>query len=164
MNTYAVPSAIIYGTLFFILLALGAAVFFLFQWINISKKDIIIFLDKNNRFKIQYKDVSGDSLKDGKKTYYLNRDGSPINRKGKGLFIFSDNRPEPIRLEYNKKTEWADSETLMSMVNNDMAKIAFQLENKKNSILELLSMIAGLIAGAGVILLILVQFGVVNVA
>lgn len=164
MQSYAVPAFLVYLTMFFILICLGTAIFFILRYISILKKDVIIFLDKNNRFNIKYGNVSGDSIKDGKKTYYINRDGSPINRKGKGLFIFSENRPEPLSIRYNKKSEWADSETLMSMINNDMAKVAFQLDQlKKNSMLELLSMISGLIAGAGVILLILVEFGVVNV-
>lgn len=138
----------------------AAFVWIVTEYFKIFKKDVVIFIDKSNRWKMLYDSVAGKTEFSYKEKKYLLADNcSLLNHKGKSLFIFSENKPAPLKLEYNKST-WLTSESIMSILNNDLIQKLVRTSDAFKDTLILFGAIGGMIAGISSIVIMLKQFGV----
>ncbi len=162
MNTYAVSSGWIWGTIVFIFLLLGGGGYFIFSLIKKFYTDIVIMIDKNNRWRIFYQKIKGrSSLKMGTKSYMFLPDAGLLNYKGKALYVFSEDKPEPMAIGY-KKVSWLDASSLSGVINNKLVQQIIKPVDKFVDMLIILGAIGGILAGLASILILLIQTGVIS--
>lgn len=130
---------------------------------DIVSKDRLIIIDKNNRWNITYINLKGkDQVKIKNKAYFLKEEAGLLNNKGKALYVFSENKPTPLSLNYSK-IEWLDSESLMGVINNKLVQQIVRPTDAFKDSLMLFGAIGGMIAGLSSVFLLLQQLGVINV-
>jgi len=157
---------IIHPILFYIFLGFAVIISFYgvwITWIFIKRYvgDLLLFIDKTNRWKIVYEKLKGASeYTHNDKKYFLSDKTAILNSKGKAFFIFSENKPEPMKISYNDN-KWVTSDSLLAIINNkliqQLVKTTSELEDK----LILFGAIGGMIAGVSSVLILLKQFGVI---
>lgn len=145
-----------------ILIFVGAIIYFLYIWWGLRKKDYVILIDKNNRWKLKRialfdkTDISVSG-----KTYNLIAECGLLNTKGKVLYIFSENKPSPLKLTYNRQ-EWLSSETIMNLINNKYIQLLMKAtQTGIKDMLLIYGAIGGILAGCSSILILLKTFGVI---
>ena len=143
----------------FVVLAV-ALILLIIEFFKIRKKDVLVFIDKSNRFNLVYDSVRGiNSYTYNEKKYLLADDCSLLNNKGKSLFVFSENKPAPLKLTYNKSA-WLTSESIMSILNNDLIQKLVRTTDAFKDSLILFGAIGGMIAGISSVVILLKVFGV----
>ncbi len=161
MTPITLHPIIFYFLLFLLLLFAAGFIWILLRYYKIFKKDMIIFIDKSNRWSAVYDSVAGKtSYTHLQKKYLLADDCSMLNNKGKSLFVFSENKPAPLKLGYNE-SKWLTSESLMSILNNDLIQKLVRTTDSLKDGLIMFGAIGGLIAGISSIVIMLKQFGVI---
>lgn len=109
--------------------------------------DKVIFIDESNRWELVSKNLSEVDKFDHKKgKYFLKADAGLLNKKGKKLFLYSLNKPSPMKLKYND-VEWLDAESLMGTINNELVKLMVKPGNQMKDNLLLFGAIGGILAG-----------------
>ena len=141
-------------------LSMGFSIFlFIHQFLK-ERKDTVIIIDESNRWFIAKQDLKDKTKFVYKeKAYFLREDASVLNNKGRALWIFSKNKPSPMKICYNE-AKWLSSEALMGAINNELIKMMVQPRNTGKDILLLVGALGGVIAGISSVLILLKQFGV----
>lgn len=157
LNTpISMPLWFIYS-LGFILFLLFIVIYWLTRSLIINRfTDHIIFLDKNQRWKLIYDKISGKETYSYKnKTYHLNPDAGLLNVKGKALYLFTENVPTPLKFA-KAKTEWLDSESLDGVIKNKIVQQIVKPTDKFMDMLMMFGAIGGILAciASGIVLLI----------
>jgi len=162
MVTYAISSWIIWFVIFFIFTLLGFLVWLLTRYIKRYTNDRIIIIDKNNRWSEHFTKIKGQIQEKIKnKSYILSEDCGLLNRRGKALYFFAENKPQPLDLKYSK-AEWLDSESLMAVINNKLVQQIIKPVDTFKDTLMLFGAIGGLIAGLSSIIILLNQMGFIK--
>lgn len=161
MESFIIPELVVWMSLGIFLILAGGLGYFLIKYLGVDKKDMILFIDRNNRFSLFRTDFLGRKEIDieGSK-YFLNEDTSLLNKKGKALYVFSKGKPAPMKIEYNK-TQWLDGKTLLAMINNDLVQMMVKPKNDMQILLTL-GAIGGIIAGLSSVIILLNQLGVIG--
>lgn len=160
MTPITLHPIIFYFLLFMMSVLAVAFVYILIEYMKIHKKDTIILIDKSNRWKEIKDNVGGlTSYTHEEKKYLLADNCSLLNKKGKSLFIFSENKPAPLKLSYNE-SKWLTSESMMSILNNDLIQKLVSTTNDFKDGLIMFGAIGGMIAGIASVVVMLKQFGV----
>ena len=154
-----VSMRIIWIFLIFIFMLILAAFFPVFMLVRYRTTDKIIIIDQNNRWRLFSMKLFGKNKFNMKeKTYFLKEDAALISEKGKSLFIFSENKTQPIKITYNKAA-WLDSESLKNLINNNLLQLMLKA-NKKQDFIIILGAIGGAVAGLASVLTLLIVTGV----
>ncbi len=157
MKAILLNLGIVISLLAMALLSFIACMVIIGLWLKDKNSDKIIIIDSNNRWRLYSTKLFGKNkfmLKE--KAYFLSEDSSLLSEKGKALFIFSENKPHPLKLTYNKSS-WLDSESLKNLINNNLLQMLLKA-NKRESFIVIIGAIGGIIAGlASVITLIIVS-------
>lgn len=161
MVNYAISSKILWFIIIFIFSLLIFIAFLIYKYYSFFLKDIMIIIDKNNRWRLIYTKFTGDKKEIDNKVYFLTENHGILNRKGKALFIFSENRPNPLQLGYNS-AKWLTGESLMGIINNKLAQQIVKPKDNFKDILYLYGSIGGLIAGLASVIILLIQLGVIG--
>ena len=155
----------IHPLIFYFLLLMMAVFAFGFCWIvwlwwKEKKLDVLLFIDKSNRWSMVRDKLTGmSSYSYRQKKYMLADNASILNSKGKSLFVFSENKPAPLVLKYNE-SKWLSSDSIMSILNNDLIQKLVKTGDSIKDGLILFGAIGGMIAGIASIVIMLKQFGV----
>lgn len=127
-------------------LFLGIALYYI--WIYYSEKwfkDYVILISSSNRFRIVRMELKNKSILNYEnKKYYLKEDCALLNSSGKLIYVFSENKPTPLKISYNK-VEWLTSDTLMASINNELIKLMVKPKEKLLDILIIIGSIASII-------------------
>lgn len=154
---------IIFYLLLFWVVILTAVCFYLI--IQIFKKffdDYIIFIDPSGRFNILREKVKDETMFTYKdKQYVLTEDSALINKKGRVLYVYSENKPQPMHLAYND-VKWLNSESLMHVINNKLIQKLVQTSDALLDKIMLFGAIGGMIAGVSSALILLKTFGILK--
>lgn len=135
-------------------------IWILWEYWKIYIRDTLIFIDKSNRWDIVKDKIRGlTSYTYRQKKYLLADNCSLLNKKGKSLFVFSENKPAPMKLGYNE-SKWLTSESIMSILNNDLIQKLVKTSDSFKDSLILFGAIGGMIAGIASVVIMLKQFGV----
>jgi LPS O-antigen subunit length determinant protein (WzzB/FepE family) len=126
-----------------------------------KQNDILIFIDKTNRWEMVFDSVKNkDKYTKGKGTYVLQEESGLLNIKGKALYLFSENNPQPLKLKYNK-AEWLDAKSLMATINNELIQMMVNPTNPSKDMIMMLGAIGGIVAGFASIVILVLQTGVI---
>lgn len=160
MTPISLHPFLFYFLLFLMIVFAVGFLWILWKYWKLFIKDTLIFIDKSNRFNIVKDNVRGmTSYTYLEKKYLLADDCSLLNKKGKSLFVFSENKPAPMKLTYNN-SKWLTSESIMSILNNDLIQKLVKTSDSLKDGLILFGAIGGLIAGIASVVILLKQFGV----
>jgi len=144
----------------FMLLAYGVVI----SWFYFSKwfKDVILFVDKQNRWKFVYADTTGkEQVEYADGVYMLNRDKSPpLNKSGKALFKFSVGNPQPESITHIETKE-IDSKTIMSIINNKLVQILMSLQSGFMTV-QYIAVICAIVSAIASTLTALKVFGIIK--
>ena len=158
MNPIILHPVIFYSFLSFSVILAAGCVFFMWKWLQKYFMDLIIFIDQSDRWKMVFDKIGSKSMYENEGKKYVLGDAI-LNRKGKALYIFSNNKPAPLSISYNK-AKWLNSESLMAVINNKLVQqLVKTTDNFKDSLI-LFGAIGGMIAGLASVLILLKQFGV----
>lgn len=142
------------------LLFMGTACYFCILWAKRYWSDAVLMVDKSNRWEIIY-----TSLKDKVSYFHLNKSyplvKSLLNRRGKALFVFSEDNPAGMDISYNKG-KWLDAESLKTAVNNDLIKKLIKPSSSLFDFLIICGAIGGIIAGLAATIHLLIATGVIH--
>ena len=144
-------------------MVLFSAGFIWVGWILVRKYfyDTLIFIDKSNRWKlIRDRLLDSSTYIHNKKEYLLPDDSSILSSQGRSLFIFSEGKPNPLKIGYNKAA-WVSSDSMMSIINNKLIQKLVQLSDKFRDNFLLIGAVGGMIAGISSIVILLKTFGVI---
>jgi hypothetical protein len=161
MVSYLVPDWIIWAVLGFFLLMSILVLFFLFKWLKVTRwSDIHVVVKGDNRASVEYTNFRGEMLKDerNKQVYHTPYEAALNFGKGKQLFIHTWNQPQPLKISANRTT-WLNSDTLMSVMNNEIIKFILRIQEKLEMI-AYITMIAACISAAAGIMIALKVFNV----
>lgn len=162
MAVYSLSAWIIYAAIGGFLLVLAGSGWAIFYVYSKFDKDVILLIDKSNRFTLYYTAIRGSkSVKIGNDVYFLNEDSAKLNYKGKALYIFSQGKPTALSISYNKSS-WLDSDTLLPVINNEIVKQIVKPTDPVKDLMFMLGAIGGIIAGISSIVILLIQLGVLN--
>ena len=162
LKPIAVPSFFIYFALFIFVMMICLLLMIFFKFIKLTSTDKLIFIDKANRWNmlhVNLKNLDDYSYKNS--MYFLTDKGSMTNKKGKALYVFSEGKPEPMVISYNKN-EWVTSESLMAIINNKLIQKLVQTSDSFKDTLLLWGSIGGIMAGIASVLILLKQFGIIK--
>lgn len=160
MNSFIVPEIVVWMVLAFIFILMGSIILLIMRIMSNIKSDKVLFIDKNNRWRLENDNFAGKTkISREKAVYYLSEDGGMVNKRGKSLYVFSENKPQPMKLKYNK-SQWLDSTSLKGMINNDLVQLIIK-SGKKDDMLLVLGAIGGLIAGLASVIILLIQLEVI---
>ena len=160
MTPIAVHPIIFYSLLGMMILLMMVIFYIIIKWWQTKIADYMIFIDKSNRWSMvrdTLKDTDTYSFKN--KKYFLTNESGLLTSRGKALYVFSENKPQPMKLEYNN-AKWLTSDSMMSIINNKLIQKLVRTEDPFFDKLILFGAIGGLIAGMASILILLKQFGV----
>jgi hypothetical protein len=139
----------------------GIVAIIIYYWKKYNK-DVILLIDKSNRFLLYYVDIGGSkNVKIGEHAYFFNEDCAKLNTRGKALYIFSQGKPTPLKIDYNKHA-WLDSDTLLPVINNELVKQIVKPTDPAKEMMILLGAIGGVVAGIASIVILLIQLGIVG--
>lgn len=111
---------------------------------------------------MQYLNLSKkDSIDYDKQKYVIKKDAISVSKSGKALVIFSVNKPEPLKLEYNS-AEWITSENMRNIINNELIKKLMQTSDSIKDMLLLFGSIGGIIAGIASAVMLLKTYGLIK--
>ena len=162
MVSYLMPIWMIWTILVLFLILVVITLLSILRYKNIDKKDQLLLIDRNNRFRFVRQNLQGKKkLTLNNSSYYLAEDCGLLNKKGKVLYVFGEGKPQPLKIDYNK-SKWLDGTTLLSMINNDLVQMMVKPKSANDSIM-LLGAIGGIVAGLSGVFILLIQLGVVNV-
>jgi hypothetical protein len=135
--------------------------FFIYNWYKRYISDTLVFIDPSNRFEIVKDKITSKTTYNYKnKKYFLTDKSSLLNRKGRSLYIFSQNKPAPMQVSYNNAS-WISSETLLTMINNDLIRQFAKTKGSIEDAILMLGAIGGMIAGIASVIILLKTFGVI---
>ena len=163
MSGFIVQQWIIYTVVGFIFIQFAAIVYFLIDKLVIQKSDKILLIHKDGRYSIY-----SANLKNRKKViiqnkaYLLVENSCLISDKGKVLYCFSENKPAPLKMEYDKTT-WLDSESIMGILNNDAIQKIVTPQSKMKDLLMTIIAFASFIGCIASIFCLLVLMGVIKI-
>lgn len=161
MNPIILNPFLFYFFIAVMLFLSAIALFFAKEYCKQFTHDLIIFLDKSNRwFFVREKLLGINKYKHHGKEYLLMENCGVVNTKGKALYMFSENKPQPMKLEYNN-SKWVTSDSMMSILNNELIQKLVNPSNSLKDSLILFGAIGGIIAGIASVLIMLKQFGVI---
>lgn len=158
---YQVPGLWLLIFLFLFLAVIGFALFFLGKWFSRYRTDLILMIDKNNRFSLIPTDLryrNDITIRNCK--YFLHPKAGLVSKSGKALYILAENKTAPLQVNYDK-AEWIDAKSLMSMINNEVIKLLTKTTSGLDSFL-MLGAIAAMIAAIAGILTALKVLGVLH--
>ena len=162
-KVFNMPLWMIVSFFTYIVILKGLILYLVWQWYKRRLLDRIIFIDKNNRW-IEYP----ISLK-GKQTiarkeneYVLQPDKGLLNSRGKALYIFSEGKPAPLKLDYNSH-EWLDSKSIMGVLQNKYVQQIVKPTDKFVDLILILGAIGGFLAFIASVINILIATGVIKV-
>lgn len=160
MNPIVIHPIIWYSLFSFSILFMIGCCIFMWMWLRMRFYDILIFIDRNNRWNLIFDKIRySDTYTFNDKKYFLTADSSILNRRGKAMYIFSENKPSPMRIKYND-AKWLTSETMQSIINNKLIQKLVQPSNSFADSLLLFGAIGGMIAGLSTVIILLKTFGV----
>lgn len=93
--------------------------------------------------------------------YPLFKEAAILNDKGRALFLYYENNPQPAILKY-KNVEWISNESLMNIINNKIIQKLMQVQEDWKENLALLGNIAGLVAAIASVLTAAKVFGIIK--
>ena len=159
--TVAIPAWLFWGFVIFPFLLICIIVYiFIHFWLK-NNTDKVLIIDKNNRWFLHSTNLSGKvEEKINKGSYILMEKCGLLNKRGKALYIFAENKPQPLKITYDK-TEWLDSESLMGVINNKLVQQIIKPSESLKDTLFLFGAIGGLVAGLASIIILLIQLGVI---
>lgn len=170
MNTIAViqwiirPIPIWQSIFYFIIILLIFSMALLFiiaiRYRKISRKDILIFIEEGNRFKIDYEDIKGQNIHKEKDKTYIIKDPL-LNSRGKALQIWTHNKPQPLSITHNKN-EWLNADALTAVINNEIIKRLVALSSKMKDIMMMVGAGCSVVAALCSIVVLLIQLGVIK--
>ena len=144
---------------FFMASLLGCA-WFWWKYYKAFNQNFIILIDKANRYKIHPFSYSGKkSIEFDKKSYFLVDDCALLNSNGKMLFIYSENKPNPMSIKYSK-AEWLDSTSIRGAINNEYIARMVKPTDPVKDVLMYINLAAGIVSAAGVVIIALKLFEV----
>ena len=124
-------------------------------------KDIIIFVDKQDRWALKYVNAKGlDEIHHDEATYFVKGAKPPLSSGGKALFIFSEGNPNPKSLAHSEAKD-IDGKTIMSIVNNKIMQVLMSLQGGFMS-MQYITVIASCISALASVLVALKMFGVIK--
>jgi hypothetical protein len=131
----------------------------IYNWIKFYKKDIVIMIDKTGRWEIFFLNLFGQpSFELEGKTYFLNPETALLSKGGKSFYVFSKNKPMPLKLTYNE-ARWIGSDALMGIINNEFVKqIVKPIDTIKDMFL-MIGAVGGIIAGISSLIILANQLG-----
>lgn len=159
MTPIALHPIIFYLFLFILVLFMGGFTWVLWLYLKLLFMDCIIFIDKSNRWLMirdKLKDSSTYSY--GGKKYIIGE--GILNKRGKALHIFSENKPNALDIKYNT-AKWLSSESLMSVINNKLIQQLVRTSDTFTDKLILFGALGGILAGISSAIILLKQFGVI---
>ena len=161
MQPVAVHPILFYALLFMYLVTTTMFSWLVYKYVMQIFSDHIILIDRSERWQLIREKLMGRTkYMHDKKIYHLDQDASLLNRRGKALFIFSENKPTPLKIEFNK-TRWLSSESLMNVINNDLIQKLVQPASKAKDIFLLLGAAGGMLSAIAAGLILLKTFGVI---
>lgn len=162
MQVYATPAFLIYIS-FFIIILFGALVIWMASILLARRrKDRILLIDKDLRWREFFvKTFSRTKATINKRDYYLVKDCGLVNERGKSLYVFTENQPQPLKIETNKQT-WISAEQLRGMINNDLIEMMLRPAKSLGKGILLWGAIGGMIAGFASIIILLLELGLIN--
>jgi len=162
MANYAIPAWLAWSTLVFMFMLMSVIVYLLWTVIKRMFMDVIIFLDKNSRWRMKWCFLKGQTrYKDGEKTYYLHEKAGLLSSGGKALYIFSENKPEPLMISFNK-TSWLDSKSLTGIINNKLVQQIISPQDAFKDMLILIGACGAIVAGLASVIHLLIVTGVIQ--
>jgi hypothetical protein len=146
-----------------LLFTAGAIGFFIWSIMRKNNLDYVLIIDKNNKFKIHRINLEGKTdVTVDKKTYNLHADCGMVNRKGKSLWVFSENKPNPLMIKYDK-FQWLSSESIMNLINNKYIQQLMKADGERfKDMLLIYGAIAGLIGGICSVFVALKVYGIIH--
>lgn len=161
MTSYLMPLSMLYMLLGFCLICLGFSALLGFRLYRYNNADKILMIDKDNRWKLYHPKLYGKKhFTLDKKKYLLIEKSGIVSEKGKALYVFSENKPEPMQISYNA-AKWLDSESIMNVINNELLKMMLKATKTAQGVL-LFGAIAAIIGAAASCMMFLSQVGVLN--
>ena len=161
MANVAIPIWIFWFIMFYALALKGIIAWLIIKYIKRYNTDLMLMIDKNNRWTLINQNFSGKTetkVKD--KAYFLQEKCGLVNKRGKALYVFAQNKPQPLQLDYNK-SKWLDSKSLMAIINNKLVQMIVKPKENVRDILILLGAIGGLVAGVASVVNLLKTTGVI---
>lgn len=160
MTPISLHPLIFYFLLFLMVIFAAGFIWILWEYWKIYIRDTLIFIDKSNRWEVVKDKIRGlTSYTHNQKKYLLADNCSLLNKKGKSLFIFSENKPAPMKISYNE-SKWLTSESIMSILNNTLIQKLVKTSDSLKDNFILIGAVGGMIAGIASIVILLKQFGV----
>ena len=158
MTPIALHPVIFYMMIGFLVMMSGMAIYCLWLVIKNIILDTIIFIDQSDRWTL-IKDKIGNTpiYTHNNKKYVIGE--AILNRKGKALYVFSVNKPNPMAISYNQ-AKWLDSGSLMSVINNKLVQQLVKTTDALKDSLVLYGAIGGMIAGMASVVVLLKVFEV----
>jgi len=141
MNVFLIPQWIIYSILGFFIILMAFIVFLIIVLKKREGCDKALLIDGDNRARLINTEFRGESWKYEGGIYDANYESGITLEKGKRFYIWTFNKPQPVKIISNKIT-WFNSDTLMATINNEIIKFILKVQEK----LEIFIMI-GAIAG-----------------
>lgn len=159
---YSVPFWFIIFFLFFMLVLFIFIIWGFMRFLKPMFNDMLIFIDKNFRWTRIYARLKGAETYTYKdKSYHLHEDGSILNRKGKAMFIFTENVPTPLKIQRNK-TEWLSSDSLDAVLKNKIVQQIVKPTDKFIDMLIILGSVGGILAALSSIIILLITLGIIK--
>lgn len=162
MEQILIQPIILYIVIFIFLILFGSVVYLGWLFFKEYNFDSVILIDKSNRWNLVKARLSQyDKFTHKKKVYFLVQNIALLNEKGKALYIFSEDKPTPLEIGYNKN-QWLSSANLMSIINNEVAKKIVKESNKFSDILTMFGSLGGILVGVSSVLVLLIVTGVIK--
>lgn len=160
MSNILIPVFVFWIAIALLFIVIAFMFFIIMRWQQDKNSDKIIFLDKNNRWELISTRLYGrEKLEFNGQEYFLKEEAGLTSNRGKALYVFSINKPTPLRISYNK-VEWLDSKSLMAVINNDLVRQIITPKSPLSDMLIMYGAIGGIIAGGASIIILLKQVGV----
>lgn len=163
MVTYNVAEWIIWTAIGFVAALIGFLGYFVYLYAKRFINDILILIDKNNRFTIYYHKLNADKVTIGNNIYFLQEEAGILNRKGKSLYVFSEGMPQPLAIRH-KKADWLDSQSLMAIINNKLVQQVIKPKDDFKDSLIMIGALGGILAGISSLIILLIQTGVIKLS
>ena len=159
MEPISLHPIIFYSFLGFMLIVMSAAGYLYSLYNNTLTKDLVIFLDKSNRWRHIWDNIKdSETYSNNKKKYIVN--AGIVNKKGKALYIYSDNKPAPMDIKYNS-IKWLTSESLMAVINNNLIQKLVKPNVDFMDKLILFGAIGGMVGALSSIIILLKTTGII---
>ncbi len=162
MVNYNIASWILWAVLIFVFALIGLLYWFIMIIHKRNTMDMILMIDKDYRWKMHYKKLYGkdDEIID-KRKYVLQDKCGLLNTAGKVLYLFFENKPQPLKILHGKDIE-LNAESLHAITENKLIKKVISPSDDIKDSMLLFGAIGGMIAGLASIVILLIQLGVLK--